>query len=80
MVNAPKSCKKCEKNAQIMQKKCKNAKKCEKVQNVNVMQKWNQNSHRTTIPAFLSITTPAHQMQIVTERRSKLALNLQPAT
>jgi hypothetical protein len=44
--NAPTSCEKCEKNAQNMQKK---SAKMQKVQNVNVMQKWNQNSHRIAL-------------------------------
>ncbi len=39
-INAPKSCEKCEKNMQ---------KKVQKVRNGNAIQKWNQNSHRTTV-------------------------------
>jgi hypothetical protein len=46
MVNAPKSCENCEKNAQIMQKKVQKCEKWEEVRNANAMQKWNQNSHR----------------------------------
>jgi hypothetical protein len=46
--NLVKSAKKCEKIA----KKCE---KCEKVQNANAMQKWNQNSHRTTTGIFFRI-------------------------
>jgi hypothetical protein len=40
---------KCEKNAQNMQKMMQ---KCKEVRNANALQKWNHNSHHTTVTIF----------------------------